>query len=200
MKVIVNGQLLTTLPGPIPFGELFAQIVAKPEYRTSVVARLSVDELDVEMPDYEQLVPPEGVTGEQITIVMEEVTELLRRTISDGMEFVGLMLEEVGICVELFRSGQAGKANQTLWLVIEKVQMFLQYVQELVRFMEGVVEDHGEVAQIEKLNQRVFDSIKSLLAGQEGQDLVLVADLLEFEMSPLLREWKDFLTGLIAPA
>ena len=88
----------------------------------------------------------------------------------------------------------------TLWQVLEKVQMFLNYVKELVQFLATVSEDRQDLAQIEQLNDRVFHLIKSLLAAQEGHDFVYIADLLEFELAPLLAEWQTFLAALIEPA
>jgi hypothetical protein len=109
-------------------------------------------------------------------------------------EHLGQIIDTAYWVSELFRIADAKEANEKYAGFLESLQLFLKIINEskrimnfnpsLLRFGDGTVED-----KIQKLS----GLMDQLFKIQEEEDWVMLADLLEYELIPLLKEWKEIL-------
>jgi hypothetical protein len=112
-------------------------------------------------------------------------------------EHLGQMIENAQWVSELFRVADANDANEQYARFLEGLQQFLKMVNEVkailnfnlreIPFQNGTIE-----TRIEKLSGLMDQMIRV----QEEEDWVMLADFLEYELIPLLEEWKSILTLL----
>ncbi len=108
-----------------------------------------------------------------------------------------LLIENARQVAELFRIADENEANEQYASFLESLRLFLQMVNEVqailnlnlgdISFQDGTVE-----TKIEKLSG-LIDQMHQV---QEDEDWVRLADLLEYELVPLLAEWKSILVLL----
>jgi hypothetical protein len=107
------------------------------------------------------------------------------------------MVENARMVSELFRVSEESEANEKYAEFVESLRLFWQMVNEVqtilnldlrtIAFQEGTVED-----RVQKLSGLMDQMIKV----QEEEDWVMLADLLNYELIPLLQEWKEIINLL----
>ncbi len=114
--------------------------------------------------------------------------------LENGAGQVNSIMEGAVKVSELFRVADETDANEHYAEFLEGMRLFLSMVDQVsdllkidfssVQFNDGSVQD-----RIEKLSGK----LNRMLDVQAEEDWIMVADLLEYEIAPLLGEWKDIL-------
>jgi hypothetical protein len=118
--------------------------------------------------------------------------EMARHFFNNGAKYLELLIKGAEKISELFRIADETEANEHYAEYLENLQLFLQMVAEskealhlnlsAIPFQNATVED-----EVQKLSN-VTDQ---MLKVQENEDWVMLADLLEYELTPLLRGWES---------
>lgn len=122
----------------------------------------------------------------------EHVAELLSR-IGEYLNQLAPGLQEVS---NMLRTGGVEKANAMLVDALDGLTSFLELLDISKKIMEEGASDKIVNADGESLNSveiRFTKILKDIMDGQEAEDWVTVADLLEYELSPVIEEWRDFI-------
>lgn len=195
MKVLVNGQPLE-ISLPVATAQvLFDAIGRHADWRQMVVARVTADGSPIDIPAGDEPFPPPTMTADVFEFTVESPVNLLGRSLTDGDALLARMSERCASVSGDFREGRIKEASEGLAQLLENVGLFMDYVAEILRFV-GVTFDGfaGAPAAHELLNRTLAVS-KDMLASQENEDHVTLADLLEFELNSLVNDWRGYLAG-----
>ncbi len=116
----------------------------------------------------------------------QEAIELLRhmgsylKSFSEGAEAVAAR----------FRSGDPGKANEVLTQAIDGIKAFIELlnsVQLLTRSDLTHLKSAGE--SYASKEEALLETTTKMITDQKNQDWISVADTLEYEMGPLMKDW-----------
>lgn len=123
--------------------------------------------------------------------------EMARHFFTNGGKYLDLLIKGAEKISELFRIADETEANEHYVEYLENLRLFLQMIAQCtdvlhidlstIPFQKATVKD-----EIQKLSS-VIDQI---LKVQEDEDWVMLADLLEYELVPLLKGWNEIL-GLL---
>ena len=121
----------------------------------------------------------------------EKAAELLR-----GMgEYLGRLSEGAGGVADKFRIGDEEDANTQLGKALDGLGVFtdlLETVKSLSRTDLSVVADESGEGLGAK-EGRLLKALKDMEGAQVNKDWVLVADILEYDVAPLIGEWRALL-------
>jgi len=144
------------------------------------------DAADVPMKDIETL---------EIDTMSAE--EMARHFFRNGGKYLDLLIRGAEKISELFRIADETEANEHYSEYLENLRLFLQMVAESrgalhlnfssIPFQKATVEDGV---------QKLSGVMDQMLKIQENEDWVMLADLLEYELIPLLKEWNEILAVL----
>lgn len=120
--------------------------------------------------------------------------EIAWQFLENGGEQLDPIIESAQKVSELFRIADESEANDQYAELLETLRLFLRMVAEVkevldidlaaIQFQNGTVEDRIH---------RLLEIMDQMLHVQEEDDWIMLADLLEYELSPLLEEWKSIL-------
>jgi hypothetical protein len=120
--------------------------------------------------------------------------EIAWQFLENGGEQLDPIIESAQKVSELFRIADESEANDQYAELLESLRLFLRMVAEVkdvldinlaaIRFQNGTVEDRIH---------RLLEIMDQMLHVQEEDDWIMLADLLEYELVPLLKEWKSIL-------
>lgn len=122
---------------------------------------------------------------------LERAAELLR-----GMgEYLGRLSEGAGGVADKFRIGNEEEANALLGKALDGLSVFTDLVETVKNLSKTdlsiIVAEGGESLAVKET--RLLAALKDLEGAQINKDWVLVADILEYDVSPLVGEWKKLL-------
>ncbi|VAX22550.1 hypothetical protein MNBD_NITROSPINAE03-295 [hydrothermal vent metagenome] len=120
----------------------------------------------------------------------EKVVELLKKM---GAYLDGFSAG-VGKVADQFRMGSPEEANRILVQAIEGVGSFTELL-SAVRLVtgSGLSDLSYENKSLGEREERLLEITKKMQASQEEKDWITVADLLEYELGPLMTEWKEMI-------
>ncbi len=93
-----------------------------------------------------------------------------------------------------FRMGSPEEANKFLFQAIEGISAFVELLHTVRLFTKSdLAHLTFENESLEERENRLLEVTKKMQASQEEKDWITVADLLEYELSPLMTEWKGMI-------
>ena len=120
--------------------------------------------------------------------------EIAWKFLDGGVNQVDMIIQGAQKISEHFRIADETEANKQYADFLEALRLFLRMVAEVkeildlnlttITFKEGTAEH-----RLEKLSEMM----DQMLHVQEEEDWIMLADLLEYELIPLLEEWKSIL-------
>ncbi len=129
---------------------------------------------------------------DKLELVIRTLQEITLNNINNAMDYLDKLIPGVNKASELFRTKNAEEANKfyvgcidgLAWLqeVIDNVKIVLREELEKLDLGSSSIEDYQK--QLLSLTKEINDT-------QSKKDWVMLADLLEYELSPYLEEWKS---------
>jgi hypothetical protein len=105
--------------------------------------------------------------------------------LESSIEVVRGMDEHVRQAVNCLRLGQVDAFGPLFVNVIDSLLSFLRFLHLAMAHLE----QHG--SGLAGFEGELKDAIDQIFAAQKDEDMVLVADLLEYELSPLFEQWES---------
>jgi Mg2+ and Co2+ transporter CorA len=124
-------------------------------------------------------------------------TEISQEFLQNGGKMLEILNQSAKEISGLFRKADEKEANKRYLEFIESYQdlfQMLRHTRDAMNLDFGDIMIHGASVndKLEAL-QRLFDQ---MIHAQEGRDWVMLADLLEYELASLLKEWEEILPVL----
>ena len=191
MKVLVNGQeKKMNLSEAITVSDAL-DVVSKGELQCNhLVTEVMVNGKSLSLEDDKEA---EGIACDQVeSLAVTSCTssELLQESLKEALAYVGEMLPLVSKTAEFYRQGKAHEANQAYGQCLEAVQRLLKsgvvIKTAMALLREDIELDHFMVLEGKG---GVLELFEGMLEAQSSHDWVLLADMLEYEITPLLKQW-----------
>ena len=116
--------------------------------------------------------------------------DMARHFFANGGKYLDLLIKGAEKISELFRIADETEANEHYVEYLENLRLFLQMIAQCTDVLHLDLSaipfrEHTVKEEVQKLSG-VMDQ---MLKVQENEDWVMLADLLEYELIPLLKEW-----------
>ena len=180
------------------WGELLEALDADLGARGMRLAAVRFD--GVEEPDFRQ---PSAMARPLATVQRVDVEcatpdALLRQSLGDFAEGIGQTADEVARVCELFRRHEVSAANEGLARLTGDLHTFAALVTTLRDPSVGIPVERLTIDGVspEQQIERLGAWLESLIGAQSSQDWLTVADILEYDIEPVLRAWRTRLETL----
>lgn len=112
-------------------------------------------------------------------------------------EYLKKMVEQMERTSETLRVGDEVEANQLYAVCIEDLKLLINLIEDIsfvlnVDFNQIEFEGFAIQTRLDKFSYH----IREMILSQENSDWVMLADLIEYELIPLLQEWRDIMIFL----
>jgi hypothetical protein len=123
---------------------------------------------------------------------------LLRQSLADFAEGIGQTADEVARVSGLFRQDDVSPANEGLARLTGDLNTFAALVTTLRGPSVGIPSERLTIDGVspEEQIERLAAWLESLIGAQSNQDWLTVADILEYDIEPVLRAWRTRLETL----
>jgi CII-binding regulator of phage lambda lysogenization HflD len=117
--------------------------------------------------------------------------ELAYESIDSSFGYIDYIISKISFLVEQINKNELNAANQSLIEVIDLMDLYIQLISKVYQVIR--LNQNDQVLQdqnIQKLEIHLLSVIKALLVAKEKNDLVMLCDLLEYELVDNLTQWK----------
>lgn len=135
---------------------------------------------------------------ESFEITTENPTDLSIRTLEKMDEFVDSLIALLESSSDKFRIEDETIANKHFLTSVEALQTFVDVIIKIKTLnaldYKDILYNSKPVLEKEEALLRTFNSLRDL---QEGRDWISLADIIEYELVPLLHDWKKIFPMVI---
>ena len=131
---------------------------------------------------------------ELLELELSYLKDLLANNLVNAKEYLEKLVPGFQEAADLFRMGSEQEANKYYLQILDGIDWFSQVIQTIVKAQENEAEGHN----LEGRQKKLTDLMTQMLEANQNQDWVLLADLLEYEMIPLYKDWQEVLSKINA--
>lgn len=104
--------------------------------------------------------------------------DLVNETSREIEEYIPKMIDGIDIFIKKIMSGEEAEANSVLSNIFEGLEWIIQAVKLTNRFIQGDMEE-----------ENLLSKLPLLIDAYENKDMILVSDILDYEIKPILEKW-----------
>jgi|GEM_PF-2568139 len=133
------------------------------------------------------------------TIEMETglASDLASDSLDSIEEFLVALLAELTRAAVLFRSDTFEKANEVFARCMDGMRILLNTTISVAGLLQvGAAEVGTGQGNLEENTKRVGRVLDEMIEAQTNRDSILIADLIEYELNPLLEDWNGAIESL----
>lgn len=124
--------------------------------------------------------------------------EMARLIIQDAVHQGNMVVQALERSAGLFRVGSEEEANHYFAQVLEALRWLLQTGESACRVLRVNLEtmSSGGAVPASRYLRDLQDLLEEMLETSEDEDYVMLADLMEYELLPMVQEWQTMLQEL----
>lgn len=127
---------------------------------------------------------------------VKEILSLLSASTREVDEYLGRAIERLPQVVKTLREGDAGAGMAEVASLMQALSGLLEYAQAIAGLPPGIADIDAHEGQ--RLAEGIGELMPMLMPALEGRDPVLLADVMEYEMMPMLSGWHPVIQGWAA--
>lgn len=189
MKVLLDGKAVNV--GELPtrtLGDLVRQLSNLPELESRVVQSVTVN--GIELLDWEANSELELPRNAQLRVATQSVAELLASSLQSAKEYLPHLESAGGDAAALLHEGREGEAFDLIARLVEGLQWYTEVLDSLGILLPD--QSHRATERLAALSSVLDD----LVRAWEGRNYTLLADLLEYELSPEMERGREYVEEL----
>jgi hypothetical protein len=112
-------------------------------------------------------------------------------SIDSCFQCIDYIISRIQNLIESYNFGNLGLANNIFMEIIDLMGLFIQLISKIYHIIR--VDLHGQSLKdesIQKLETHLLYLTKALLSAKEKEDIIMICDLLEYELVDNLTQWK----------
>jgi len=191
-EIVINGKREVTIESDKLLKELIIDVFALEDRRSNSVISVKVNGNDLDFKDYDLLSSRVDVIGE-ISFITKSKSTLVCSALSSCREYIDVACEKVNIICELYARNMIHDASVHMTELVDTMDFFVRTMSQIKNTVRSLSKERFELLMAEHSNIEIhlISLLKSLLVAQQTQDIVMVTDLLEYELKDNLNVWKE---------
>lgn len=132
------------------------------------------------------------------SLQIQNAYEIAFDALEDCKGHIDQLLDKIIITTAEFNKGNIDEANLYFADLIELLELYIHLVTRIhATARKGNPEYFADKDMVKNLEIHLFSVIKALVPAREKNDIVMLSDLLEYELMDNLKQWKDQAIPLI---
>ena len=131
-----------------------------------------------------------------LEVELANLKDLVATNLSNALDYLEKLIPGFDQAADLFRTGNEQEANKYYIQILDGMDWFSEVV-NVVMSSEGEGQEPENSLRIRQA--KLTDLMSQMLEANKNQDWVLLADILEYEMTPFYKEWQTILSKLKNP-
>ncbi len=185
MKIFLDDKKLDNRYKSLSLPELLDTI--KDKLDDKILKTILVNEVEVnERYLKETLIDKEDIKS--INFVTKKTEILIKETLDQIDEYLPTLKKGVINTANLFRENEIGKANSKYQQIIEGIVWYSGVISKIVSLLAKKDIDNKVEEMLKELNK----TLTEIMVAQKKDDIVLVADMLEYEIVEYIDDFIEF--------
>lgn len=117
--------------------------------------------------------------------------ELAFESVDSCFGYVDYIIERIEQLVAHYNSNETDMANAIFMEIVDLMDLYIQLITKVYRVLRKEINDeYFKDESVQKLEIHLLSVVKALLQAKEKEDIIMLCDLLEYELVDNLTQWK----------
>ena len=171
--------------------EIIDMVLDTAENDNHVVTDLTVDGKQVDVYDNEEKLKTTVGDFQEINLTVKSSLELAFEALDSCTHYIDVVMKKIDTLTSLYSENEIMQANALFAEVIEIMDLFIQLMTKIHRSIRTHIKGKFNKAPvIQDLEIHLLSILKALIPAKERNDLIMLCDLLEYELMDNLKRWK----------
>jgi hypothetical protein len=185
-------QIQQTFPESTCLGDLVESASKKARENGEFVCAISVNDLNLNEDQENKFKATPIGEIRAFAIKTQNLNVLLDQSIEEARVFLGQLIKSIDKAAEIFRTDDLYRAHQFYRTCIDGTQLFVEMV---THYKVAHQKNFGSPLESwSGFEQKLAEGLRQVLEAYRQKNYILVADLLEYEVSQILLDWQKKLS------
>lgn len=173
------------------FNELLDSILAESKFKDQVISKISVNGRTLTEAEEIEVAGSNLTEFKSIHITLQSGLELAFDALDSCNAYIENLNEQIMTLVGLYQEGKMSAANDKFGELVDFIDLFIQLVTRIHRTVKANMGgDYQKSKTIQNLEIHLLSVLKAILPAKEREDVIMLCDLLEYELMDNLTQWK----------
>lgn len=191
MKVLINGtEKILNLSGAKNLSEVLDAVSKDQLQSDRLITEVQVNGKTFHLQEDEGASKVSCDEVESLAVTVRDSAEVIQQSVAETLAYIQDLTPLMLKTGEFYRLGRSQEANQLFSQCLDAVQRLFRSCM-VIKTALGVVQIDLDLKNLLVLEGQggALEIFQSMLEAQTHRDWILLADLLEYEATPLLKQW-----------
>jgi len=171
--------------------ELVTFIFDKEVSKENILVNINLDGEIVPFEDGLRVATAKVSSFNEIDFEIKSSLELAYEALDSCNEYIDLLVRKIKYLTECYNKNEVELANDQFTEVIDILDLYTQLFTKIHSTLKRNLADTSNISpEIQKLDIHLLSILKALIPAKEKGDLIMLCDLLEYELIDNLTQWK----------
>jgi hypothetical protein len=186
-KIIESGSLY----GQKTLNEVMDEILINHASREEVVTNIKLNGQTLNPEEENEMLGSLASQYSEIDFTVKTSVELAFDALDSCSSYIDLVVYKIRKLVELYTQGNTDEANYVFTEIIEVMDLYIQLVTKIHNTIrKSMPERFVKDQNMQDLEIHLLSVLKALIPAKEKNDIIMLCDLLEYELIDNLTQWK----------
>lgn len=185
MKIYINDREIEDEYNSLTLPEILDKI--KTNLDNEILQEIQINEVEVnEKYLKDSLIEKEDI--DEINFITQKTGDLIKNTINQAADYLPKLKEGIAETADYFRNGEEKKGNNKYQQIIDGIEWYNDVITKILTIINNEKLYNESQELIKELNKPLTE----LIVAYNKDDIVLVADILEYEIVDYIDEFIEF--------
>jgi hypothetical protein len=190
-SVTVNNKLIKNSEQNISINDVMEYVLSEVLHEDEVITSVDINGKQLSYEEEQEVLTVPVDQYKDINFTTTSSYELAFDALNDCSSYIETIISKIEFLTELQNENKMNEANVVFGEVIEIMDLFVQLMS---RIYKTIRKRHTEQLQatttFQNLEIHLLSIMKALLPAKEKNDIIMLNDLLEYELTDNLTQWK----------
>lgn len=171
--------------------EVIQSILEQDGHTDQIVSQIAIDGQVLSIEQEDEVLPQRLSQFQNISFTLRSNIDLAFEALESCNTYVDTIVTQIGALTKAYQDCKNDEANMLFAEVIEITDLFIQLLSRIQRTLRGHLASKWEKpADVQHLEIHLLSVLKALVPAKEKNDIIMLCDLLEYELVDNLKQWK----------
>ncbi len=171
--------------------DIIQNILSQDIFNDQIVSQICIDGKDLTIEEEDAILEQRLGQFKSINFTVKSNIVLAFEALQSCNSYIDNIIFQISELTSSYQSCKTDESNVKFAEVIEITDLFIQLVSRIQKTIKSHLQSHWEKPHsVQQLEIHLLSILKAIIPAKEKNDLIMLCDLLEYELVDNLKQWK----------
>lgn len=171
--------------------DVIQDILSQENFNDQVISQICIDGKDLSTDEEDRILAQRLGQFKNINFTVKSNIVLAFEALQSCNSYIDNIIMQINELTACYQECKTDESNKLFAEVIEITDLYIQLVSRIQRTIKAHLQSKWEKPQsVQQLEIHLLSILKAIIPAKEKNDLIMLCDLLEYELVDNLKQWK----------